>query len=64
MTQDASAIDRSAVAALTPVVHPTPQGGRGREVEEVVEAFVFASSPNNSFMTGQTIHVDGGLTGY
>mmetsp|Transcript_52147 Transcript_52147/g.113757 ORF Transcript_52147/g.113757 Transcript_52147/m.113757 type:complete len:364 (+) Transcript_52147:681-1772(+) len=35
--QDASAIDRSAVAALTPVVHPTPQGGRGREVEEVVD---------------------------
>ena len=34
------------------------------EVEEVVEAFVFASSPKNSFMTGQTLHVDGGLTAY
>ena len=34
------------------------------EVEEVVEVFVFASSPHNSFMTGQTLHVDGGLTGY
>ncbi|MDA4847404.1 SDR family NAD(P)-dependent oxidoreductase [Hoeflea poritis] len=38
--------------------------GRLAEVEEVVEAFIFASSPKNSFMTGQTIHVDGGLTGY
>ena len=34
------------------------------EVEEIVEAFVFASSPKNSFMTGQTLHVDGGLTAY
>ena len=34
------------------------------EVDEVVEAFVFASSPKNSFMTGQTLHVDGGLTAY
>lgn len=38
--------------------------GRLAEVDEVVEAFVFASSPKNTFMTGQTIHVDGGLTGY
>jgi NAD(P)-dependent dehydrogenase (short-subunit alcohol dehydrogenase family) len=38
--------------------------GRLAEVEEVIEAFVFASSPKNSFMTGQTLHVDGGLTGY
>ena len=34
------------------------------EIEEVIEAFVFASSPHNSFMTGQTLHVDGGLTAY
>ena len=34
------------------------------EVEEVIEAFVFASSPKNTFMTGQTLHVDGGLTAY
>ncbi|MBW8638843.1 SDR family oxidoreductase [Hoeflea sp. WL0058] len=34
------------------------------EVDEIVEVFVFASSPHNSFMTGQTLHVDGGLTGY
>lgn len=34
------------------------------EIEEVVETFVFACSPRNSFMTGQTLHVDGGLTAY
>jgi NAD(P)-dependent dehydrogenase (short-subunit alcohol dehydrogenase family) len=37
---------------------------RMAEVEEVIEVFIFASSPKNSFMTGQTLHVDGGLTGY
>ncbi len=29
--------------------------------DEVVEAILFATSPTNSFMTGQTISVDGGL---
>lgn len=38
--------------------------GRLAEIEEVIEAFIFASSPSNSFMTGQTLHVDGGLTAY
>ncbi|MCP4318527.1 MAG: SDR family oxidoreductase [Hyphomicrobiales bacterium] len=38
--------------------------GRLAEVDEVVETFIFASSPRNSFMTGQTLHVDGGLTAY
>lgn len=38
--------------------------GRLAEVEEVIEAFLFASSPGNSFMTGQTLHIDGGLTAY
>jgi NAD(P)-dependent dehydrogenase (short-subunit alcohol dehydrogenase family) len=32
------------------------------EVSEVIEALVFAASPANSFYTGQTIHVDGGMT--
>jgi NAD(P)-dependent dehydrogenase (short-subunit alcohol dehydrogenase family) len=32
------------------------------EVDEIIEALVFATSPANSFMTGQTIQVDGGLT--
>jgi NAD(P)-dependent dehydrogenase (short-subunit alcohol dehydrogenase family) len=34
------------------------------EVEEVVTAVMFAANPANSFMTGQTIHVDGGLTAF
>ncbi len=38
--------------------------GRLAEVSEVIEAFVFAASPANGFMTGQTLHVDGGLTAY
>ena len=38
--------------------------GRLAEVDEVVETIIFASSPRNSFTTGQTLHVDGGLTGY
>lgn len=32
------------------------------EVNEVVEALIFAVSPTNSFYTGQTIHIDGGMT--
>lgn len=32
------------------------------EVPEVVEALLFAASPTNTFFTGQTIHVDGGMT--
>lgn len=32
------------------------------EVSEVIEALVFAASPANSFYTGQTIQVDGGMT--
>lgn len=32
------------------------------EVDEVVEALLFLADPANAFMTGQTVHVDGGLT--
>lgn len=32
------------------------------EVPEVIEALLFAASPKNSFYTGQSIQVDGGLT--
>jgi hypothetical protein len=45
MTQDASAIDRSAVAALTPVVHPTPQGGRAGRLKR---SSMFCPEPKNT----------------
>lgn len=32
------------------------------EVDEVVEAILFAAHPNNSFMTGQAIAIDGGIS--
>lgn len=32
------------------------------EVDEVVEAMLFAADPRNSFMTGQAIAIDGGIT--
>lgn len=31
------------------------------EIEEVIEAILFAADPRNSFMTGQTIGIDGGI---
>lgn len=36
--------------------------GRLATPDEVVEAILFAARPENSFMTGQTLVVDGGLT--
>jgi NAD(P)-dependent dehydrogenase (short-subunit alcohol dehydrogenase family) len=32
------------------------------EIDEVVEAILFAADPNNSFMTGHALSVDGGIT--
>ena len=32
------------------------------EVPEIIEALIFAASPSNSFFTGQTLQVDGGMT--
>lgn len=35
---------------------------RAAEINEVVAAILFAASPENSFMTGETLAVDGGLS--
>jgi NAD(P)-dependent dehydrogenase (short-subunit alcohol dehydrogenase family) len=35
---------------------------RVAEVDEVVEVILFAADPRNSFMTGHTLSVDGGIT--
>jgi NAD(P)-dependent dehydrogenase (short-subunit alcohol dehydrogenase family) len=32
------------------------------EVDEIVEVILFAAQPTNSFMTGQTLAADGGIT--
>ena len=34
---------------------------RVAEVDEVVEAILFAADPNNSFMTGHALSIDGGI---
>ncbi|MEM9108331.1 MAG: SDR family oxidoreductase [Pseudomonadota bacterium] len=54
---------RGKVVTEAELVRGIPMG-RLAEVNEVIEAMIFASSPKNSFMTGQTLHVDGGLTAY
>ena len=36
---------------------------RVAEVDEVVEAILFAADPKNSFMTGHALAVDGGIGG-
>jgi NAD(P)-dependent dehydrogenase (short-subunit alcohol dehydrogenase family) len=35
---------------------------RVAEIDEIVEAILFAADPNNSFMTGQALAIDGGIT--
>jgi NAD(P)-dependent dehydrogenase (short-subunit alcohol dehydrogenase family) len=32
------------------------------EVDEVIEVILFAANPGNSFMTGQALAADGGIT--
>ncbi|MFQ5437202.1 MAG: SDR family NAD(P)-dependent oxidoreductase [Paracoccaceae bacterium] len=48
-------------AAEDALVRNIPMARIGQR-DEVVEAVVFAASPKNSFMTGETLSVDGGLT--
>lgn len=47
-------------AATANLVRGVPMK-RLAEVDEVVEVIMFASNPENSFMTGQTLAVDGGI---
>ena len=35
---------------------------RVAEIDEVVEAILFAADPKNSFMTGHALSIDGGIT--
>ncbi|TCD16679.1 SDR family NAD(P)-dependent oxidoreductase [Oricola cellulosilytica] len=48
-------------AAVAELVRGVPMR-RLAEIDEVVEAVIFAANPANSFMTGQAIAIDGGIT--
>jgi NAD(P)-dependent dehydrogenase (short-subunit alcohol dehydrogenase family) len=48
-------------AAEAEVVRGVPMK-RVAEVDEVIEVILFAADPKNSFMTGQTLACDGGIT--
>ena len=47
--------------SLARLVGSVPMG-RVAEPEEIVQAMLWACSQENSFMTGQTITLDGGLS--
>ncbi|MFC3221254.1 SDR family NAD(P)-dependent oxidoreductase [Tianweitania populi] len=48
-------------AAIADLTRGVPMK-RLAEVDEIVEVFLFAADPKNSFMTGQAIAADGGIT--
>jgi NAD(P)-dependent dehydrogenase (short-subunit alcohol dehydrogenase family) len=52
---------RDAKAAEADMVRGVPMR-RLAEVDEVVEAVLFAANPKNGFMTGQSLAIDGGIT--
>lgn len=56
-----NASPKDAEAAEAEMVRGVPMR-RIAEIDEVVEAILYAASPKNSFMTGQTIAIDGGIT--
>lgn len=60
LTDYLEAAPKGREAAEHALTHAIPMARIGR-VEEVVAAILFAASPQNSFMTGETLSVDGGL---
>lgn len=57
----AQAPQESQAQALADLTRGVPMR-RLAEVEEIVEVILFAADPKNSFMTGQTLAADGGIT--
>jgi 3-oxoacyl-[acyl-carrier protein] reductase len=55
MTTDVTEQNRERIARRTPL-------GRLADVEEIANAVLFLASPQSSFITGQTLVVDGGIT--
>lgn len=53
--------DKERAAATSSLTRGMPMGRVG-SVDEIVQAILFAAAPENSFMTGETIAVDGGLS--
>jgi 3-oxoacyl-[acyl-carrier protein] reductase len=55
MTEDVTPQNRERIQRRTPL-------GRLASVEEIADATLYLCSPRASFITGQTIVVDGGIT--
>ena len=60
MVEDSFKLD----GGMKKVAEPTRRADETlcRSVDEVVEVILFAADPENSFMTGSAICVDGGIT--
>ncbi|WP_316015950.1 SDR family oxidoreductase [Roseobacter sp. HKCCA0434] len=63
MTEAAISLGPDREAAEAELVRGVPMRRQG-EPSEIVAAMIFAADPANSFMTGQTIALDGGVTAY
>jgi NAD(P)-dependent dehydrogenase (short-subunit alcohol dehydrogenase family) len=55
-------VDSSAPSKLRPIDHEQHPAGRVGEPDDVARACVFLASPENGFITGQVLTVDGGMT--